>query len=175
MGRLDVDCHPDEWWRFIDDILFWWSGTPGELLIFINFVNSIHPDIKFTCDFDFETRSVVFLDLIISVDEQGIIQTDMHTKENSKNTYLLPGSNHPSHICTNIPYSLAYRVKRNCSKPELCEQRLEELKERLLQRGYTPKLIDQAFNKIRGLDRETTLTKVVRANINEGRVRAVSA
>ena len=64
-------------------------------------------------------------------------------------------------------------MKRICSKPELCEQRLEELKERLLQRGYRPKLIDQAFNKIRGLDRETTLTKVVRADTNEGRVRAV--
>ena len=110
---------------------------------------------------------------MIWVDVKGIIQTDMHTKENSKNTYLLPGSNHPSHICTNIPYSLAYRVKRNCSKPELCEQRLEELKEKLLQRGYRPKLIDQAFNKIRGLDREATLAKVVRADTNEGRVRAV--
>ena len=115
----------------------------------------------------------MFLALIICVNEQGIIQTDMHTKENSKNTYLLPGSNHPSHICRNIPYSLAYRVKRNCGKPELCDQRLEELKERLLQRGYRSKVIDQAFNKIRGLDKETTLTKVVRADTNGGRVRAV--
>jgi hypothetical protein len=86
--------------------------------------------------YDYETRSVVFLDLIIWVDEQGYIQTDMHTKENSKNTYLLPSFNHPSHICTNIPYSLAYRVKRKCSKSELCEQRMDELKEKLLQRGY---------------------------------------
>jgi hypothetical protein len=116
---------------------------------------------------------VVFIDLLIWVDKQGIIQTNIHTKEKSKNTYLLPGSNHPSHICTNIPYSLAYIVKRNCSKPELCEQRLEELKERLLQRGYRPKLMDQAFNKIRVLGRETTLMKVVRDNTNEGRVRAV--
>ena len=115
----------------------------------------------------------MFLDLVISVDEQGYIQTDMHTKENSKNTYLLPSSNHPSHICTNIPYSLAYRVKRNCSKPELVEHRLDELKERLLHRGYRPKVIENAFNKIKGLDRDETLAKVVRENVNEGRVRAV--
>ena len=43
--RMDIDCHPEDWWRFIDDLLFWWMGTPGELLIFINFVNSMHPDI----------------------------------------------------------------------------------------------------------------------------------
>ena len=81
----------------------------------------------------------MFFDLVISVYEQGYIQTDMHTKDNTKNTYLLPSSNHPSHICTNIPYSLAYKVKRNCSKPELVEQRLDELKERLLHRGTDPK------------------------------------
>ena len=74
--NMEADYNPDEWWRFIDDILFWWSGTPGELLIFINFVTSVHPDIKFTCDYNFQTRSVVFLDLVISVDEQGYIQTD---------------------------------------------------------------------------------------------------
>ena len=110
---LDKDCDPD--------CLFWWSGTPGELLIFINFVNTIHPDIKFTSEYNFETRSVVFLDLVIQVDEHGYIQTDINTKPNSKNTYLLPQSNHPSHICSNIPYSLAYRVKRNCSKAELVQ------------------------------------------------------
>ena len=170
---LDKDCVPDEWWRFIDDCLFWWSGTPGELLIFINFVNTIHPDIKFTSEYNFETRSVVFLDLVIQVDEHGYIQTDIHTKPNSKNTYLLPQSNHPSHICSNIPYSLAYRVKRNCSKAELVEQRLDELKEKLVLRSYRPKMIDNAFEKIRSLDRTTALAKVVRVNENEGRVRAM--
>ena len=117
-------------------------------MVFINFVNSIHPDIKFTCEYNFQTKSVVFLDLVIWVDELGYIQTDMHTKENSKNNYLLPKSNHPSHISTNIPYSLAYRVKRNCSLPELFELRLKELKEKLLQRGYRPRVID---NRVAGL------------------------
>ena len=171
--ELDTDSSPDEWWRFIDDCLFWWSGTPGDLLIFINFVNSVHPDIKFTCEFDFGTRSVVFLDLVIKVDEDGFIQTDIHTKANSKNTYLLPKSNHPSHICANIPYSLAYRVKRNCSRPEMVEQRLEELKEKLLQRDYRQRIIDNAFEKIRVLDRDKTLEKVVRVSDNEKRVRAL--
>ena len=110
------DCCPDDWLRFIDDCLFWWCGTPGDLLIFIHFVNNFHPDIKFTCEYDFSTRSVEFLDLVISVDEDGFIQTDLHIKPNAKNSYLLPTSNHPSHICRNIPYSLAFRIKRNCRK-----------------------------------------------------------
>ena len=125
---LEADSIPEDWWQFIDDILFWWTGTPGDLIIFINFANSLHPNIKFTCEFDFQTRTVVFLDLLIYVDENGYIQTDIHTKPNSKNPYLLPQSNHPSHISSNIPYSLAFRVKRNCSSPDLYTIRIAELR-----------------------------------------------
>ena len=111
--------------------------------------------------------------MVIQVDEQGFIQTDIHTKPNSKNNYLLPKSNHPSHICNNIPYSLEYRVRRNCSKPEMVEQRLSELKEKLLQREYRTKIVDNAFAKIRELDRDQILSKVVRVSENEKRVRAM--
>ena len=87
---LDSDSQPEDWMRFIDDILFWWNGTPGDLLIFLNYVNNIHPAIKFTFEFAFSTRSVVFLDLRIWVDDNGVVQTDLHTKENVKNSYILP-------------------------------------------------------------------------------------
>ena len=107
--------------------------TPGDLLIFIQFVNSFHHSIKFTYEFSFMTRSVVFLDLVIWVEDQGFIQTDLHAKDNAKNSYLLPLSNHPGHITTNIPYSLAFRIKRNCSQEERCIARFKELKVKLLE------------------------------------------
>ena len=170
---LDPAMSPEDWIRFLDDVLFWWLGTPGDLLIFINFVNQIHPDIKFTCEFDFNTRSVVFLDLIIWVDDHGYIQTDLHTKENAKNSYLLPHSNHPSHICKNIPYSLAYRIKRNCSQTEQCELRFGELVEKLQARGYGKKVVENAVDKVRQLDRNTMLERVDRPDSSRDRVRAV--
>ena len=172
-GSLDPAMSPDDWIRFLDDILFWWLGTPGDLLIFINFANQLHPDIKFTCEFDFESRSVVFLDLIIWVDESGYIQTDLHTKENAKNSYLLPQSNHPSHICRNIPYSLAYRIKRNCSQQEQCELRFVELTDKLVARGYRKRAVESAVDRVRQLDRDSILEKVIRLDNNSDRVRAV--
>ena len=120
-AELDPATVPEDWWRFIDDILFWWTGTEDDLRVFIKFMNEFHPAIKFTCEFDFATRSVDFLDMRIWVDENGVIQTDLFVKAKAKNQYLLPSSNHPSHICKNIPYSLAYRIKRICSQPEQCE------------------------------------------------------
>ena len=113
----------------------------------------------------------MFLDLQIWVDKEGYIQTDLHIKDNAKNAYLMPTSNHPMHICLNIPYSLAYRVKRNCSKSVMCDQRLGELKEKLLVRGYRSKIIDNAIEKVKCLDRKQMFQKVVRDNRNEGRVR----
>ena len=159
-ASLEAECDPEDWWRFIDDILFWWTGTPGDLLIFINFVNSIHPNIKFTCDFDFQSRSVVFLDLVIYVDNDGYIQTDLHCKPNAKNPYLLPESNHPAHVSTNIPYSLAFRIKRNCSVQEQYDIRIAELRVRLLQRGYKARYIDSAIKKVNVLKRDDVLDKI---------------
>ena len=170
---LQAECDPEDWWRFIDDILFWWVGTPGDLLIFINFVNSVHPNIKFTCEFDFQSRSVVFLDLVICVDDDGYIQTDLHTKPNSKNPYLLPESNHPSHVSRNIPYSLAFRIKRNCSVQDQYNIRIVELKEKLRQRGYKRKYVDFAIEKVNKLKREDILDKLGKDMKNEGRVKAV--
>ena len=136
-------------------------------------MNSFHPAIKFTCEYDFETRSVVFLDLIIWVDNDGYIQTDLHTKENSKNSYLLPSSNHPSHISKNIPYSLAFRILRNCSQVERRDVRLEELKTKLIDRGYRGKVIDSAISRVKQLNRSDILEKVVRVDKSKDRVRAV--
>ena len=107
------------------------------------------------------------------MDENGYIQTDIHTKPNSKNPYLLPQSNHPSHISSNIPYSLAFRVKRNCSSPDLYTIRIAELRSKLLERGYKPRCVDYAIRRVVGLARQDILDKVQRGSKNEGRVRAM--
>ena len=47
------------------------------------------------------------------------------------------------------------------------------MKEKLVQRGYRSKAIDSAFDKVRDLDREDILKKVVREDTNKDRVNAV--
>ena len=76
-ASLDPEALPADWWRFIEDCLFWLSGTLGDLVIFVHFVNQFNPYIKFTVDYNFTTRSVdlEFLDLKIWVDDDGIIKT----------------------------------------------------------------------------------------------------
>ena len=86
---------------------------------------------------------------------------------------FLPTSNHPSHICRNIPYSLAFRIRRNCSKEELCKQRFDKLKLRLVDRGYREKMVVNSIDKVKNLRRDDILEKVVQTDNNQNRVRAV--
>ena len=108
----------------------------------------------------------------IYVDSDGYIQTDLYTKPNTKCQYLLPSSNHPSHVTKNIPYSLAFRLRRICSTEERFNIRLGELRNLLLERGYRRRVIEAAFEKVKQLERATTLSRVVREK-KEDRVKAI--
>ena len=109
-----------------------------------------------------KNRSVDFLDCTVWFDADNKIQTDLFVKDSSKVTYLLPSSCHPGHITKNIPYSLAYRLKRICSRDSDLQKRLSELKSNLINRNYSKKVIDNAFQRVTLITREKALEKVFR-------------
>ena len=69
--------------RFIDDILFFWTGTIDELDNFLSHMNNQHTHIKFTAEFNATTKQVPFLDTMVSVNE-GVISTDLYKKPTSR-------------------------------------------------------------------------------------------
>ena len=77
--------------------------------------------------------------------------------------YLLTSSCHPSHIFSNIPYSLALRIVRICSESETRDMRLSELKQMLLERDYKTKIIDAAIEKAKKIPRSEALKRVERS------------
>jgi len=160
------------WRRFIDDILLIWTGSKEELKEFLAFINSIHPTIKFTADYDFQTKTVAFLDTRITI-KNGKLTTDLYQKDTHSAQYLLPSSTHPPHCTKNIPYSLAYRLRRICSEEKDFETRLTELKNVLQTRKYGKKTIDEAFERARKISRQEALKKVQRQNLSEGKVTLV--
>ena len=144
---------PYLWRRYIDDIIFYWRGTEAELLQFVEFLNTFHPTIKFKCkagvNYNFETRSVDFLDTTVWIDSDGYIQSTLYCKPSRMVQYLLPSSSHPSHITRNIPYSLAYRLLRIESSPKLFDTNLEKLGSELIQMGYNRHSITWLLKKSR--------------------------
>ena len=65
----------------------------------------------------------------------------------------MPENCHPGGTTKNIPYSLALRIIRICTKPDKRDQRLQELKLLLLQRKNPEPLIDRALDRARLIPR----------------------
>ena len=175
------------WRRFIDDIFFVWKGSEEELKEFMVHCNSFHPTIKFTFDYNLETRSVDFLDIHIWIDDKGFIKTDLYQKPGKVCQLLLPSSAHPSHICKSLPLSIAYRLRRLCSLddqsicawqdlrqhlnlrkakiatfPTQITSRFEQQLLALKSRGYKERAVLYQFQKVLLKPREEVMKKVER-------------
>ena len=74
---------------------------------------------------------------------------------NIKNLY--PHSCHPKLTKNNLPYCLALRLRRICSKKIYFNQRAKEMQHHLLQRGYTKGYIRDAITKASSISREGAL------------------
>ena len=164
--RLRGGVQPRMWKRYINDIKFLWTGSEAELKEFVKHLNNFHPTIKFKCkngsNYNFETRSVDFLDTTMWIDQNGFIQTTLYTKPSRVVQYLLPSSSHPSHITKNIPYSLAYRLRRIESVEANFLENLHLLRSELISRKYRPAIIDAAIERVKSISRDSTLEKVKR-------------
>ena len=160
--------------RFLDDIFQIFVGSTKMLHKIFQDINNIHPNIKFTISHTLiqneseESRcscipqeSIPFLDTSCKI-ENGKIILDLYKKPTDRNMYLLPSSCHPPHQTSNIPYSLAMRINRVCTKPDTRDHRLEELRRFLLDRQYIPGVVDTAINRARAVPREKALQYVVK-------------
>ena len=156
--------------RFLDDVVMVWRGSIENLHLYLKDLNSLHPTLKFTLSHTNPVGStcgcpaadsIPFLDTSCSISENKIL-TDLYKKKTDRNQYLLTSSCHPAHVTSNIPFSLALRIVRICSLTETREKRFSELKEMLLDREYSSKIINTAIDKARQISRSKALEKVVR-------------
>ena len=76
--------------------------------------------------------------------------------------YLLPSSCHPANTTSSIPYSLALRIVRICSREEDRDRRLEELREMLLNRDYNRSFINTAIRKAKQVPRKEALRNITK-------------
>ena len=150
MGRFEKQAlegaktKPYVWWRYLDDIFMIWTGNEDELREFIEYLNNLHPTIKFTSEQS--SSSVAFLDTTVSI-KNGKISTDLYVRPTDTHQYLLSSSCHPHHTKRSIPYSLGLRLRRICSNDTAFNKGRDELAEHLKKRGYKEKLILREITK----------------------------
>ena len=142
------------WKRFIDDGIGIWKGTRDE---FDEFIKSLNEQSKrFGINFPLKEvqfgRSVNFLDLTIYLDEENTIHHKLYVKPTDSRCYLNPGSFHPSHVFSSIPFSQMIRIINRNTKPESCQEDLNGLKIHLKKSGYNENTLEtmqfKAFERI---------------------------
>ena len=137
-----------------------WTEGLDHLRIFVDYLNNIHPTIKFTSNRSL--TNVPFLDVIVSL-HNGTIETDLYTKPTDQHQHLLSSSCHSQHIKKAIPFSLALRLRRICSTEAKFALRLNELRTYLLAWGYGNTFLDSQFKRATNISR----TEALRTNCHD--------
>ena len=141
--------------RYIDDILFIYTGGETKLHNFFCHINSCDESIKF--DYETSQHSISFLDTVIYIDNNRNLQTTLYTKPTDSHNFLHASSAHPRHLINNLPYSQALRTRRICSNTEELTKNNTLMLEYFLDRGYPHDLVASQIEKASGIPREETL------------------
>lgn len=145
------------WRRYIDDVLLIWTGSVELLNSFMELLSHNKFNLKFTIQFD--TTTISFLDLRLVLREDGSIFSTLYRKETAGNTILHSASSHPRTLIHSIPYSQYLRIRRNCARDEDFEREARALYDRLLNRGYSKKVLKRAYQQAKQNLRDTLIFK----------------
>ena len=146
---------PHTWLRYIDDIFMISTEGLDNLKIFIYYLNNIHSTIKFTSSHFF--TNMPFLDVSVSLTDDGSLSTDLYTKPTDKHQHLLYSSCHPLHTKKAIPFSLALRLRRICSTDSTFNTHAAQLTTYLLKRGYSRNFVTKQIRRASDMPRRLTL------------------
>ena len=139
MGKLESEylskrhLVPLVWWRYIDDILMIWPYSIEELNSLVN------PTIKFT--YNYNQTHVNFLDVLVTKDKNGNLETALYTKPTDAHMFLNYDSFHPVQQQKSIPYSQAVRLPSICRTQERYWEAAEMLYQNLSGRGYSKTMV----------------------------------
>ena len=116
---------------------------------FLALLNSMNQYIQFTIGKPEWTmldntivQKLVFLSLILYLDSNGNLWTDVFYKETNTHEYLRYDSHHPDHVKKNIPYVLAKRIIVFTSKDDVMAKNLNDLRKWLRNCNYPDEIIE---------------------------------
>ena len=71
--------------------------------------------------------------------------------------YLLPQSSHHESLYRNIPFGVALRLRRTCSRDDWLEEQLQEFKHFFQCRRYNNNIINKGFKRVKNIARSDAL------------------
>lgn len=112
-----------------ENVCFWWLCDP---------LVPIHQ--QWICDI----KSIPFLD--INIYEDGNLCSSLYCKPTAGNNILHTTSFHPKSLIKSIPHSQYLHIKHNYSDEDTFKTEADQLRARLLLRGYSRTCLKKAYN-----------------------------
>ena len=116
---------PILWKRFVDDTFTIIKKNKRDS--FLQHLNSIHPNIKFTCEEVREDGSMHFLDILIPPEEDGSLKTSVFRKPAHTDLYLQWYSHYTIPSKYSVTGTLYHRATTVCSNHQLLQEEEEHL------------------------------------------------
>jgi hypothetical protein len=102
---------------------------------------------KLKWEFSEQQSTVNFLDLTITIDQDGYISTHLYEKPENLYLYLPATSAHPFSTLKGLIHGMVYRTIRLTSRIEKQTEEIQNLVRRLTARGYSQTMLVDIINK----------------------------
>ena len=134
---------PTFWKRFVDDTFIIIQRSQKDN--FLQYLNAIDDNIHFTCEEADEDGSIAFLDMLITPDEDGRLNTSVYRKATHTDQFLHWDSHHAITSKHSVVGTLFHRARTICSNPGQLQREEKHLYQSLRKCKYP----DWAINRMK--------------------------
>ena len=120
-----------------------WTHGENSLKDFVNYLNNIHPTIKFTPETS--TERINLLDTTVTLDEHRNLTTTLYNKPTDTHLFLHQSSAHPESVTHNGSYGQYLLIRRICTD---CQTNVDKLTPYYLNRGYPIKQLRAHYKRV---------------------------
>ena len=139
-----------QYYRYADDILCIFNGNTRQLEILTNYINKIHPNLKFTTETEQE-KSINYLDLTLTKISQKI-SFSIYRKPTCTDQVIHSTSNHPQNHKLAAFRSMVHRLITIPLSPDNFEKEKNIIKQIAKNNGYDPNTINKLIWKSKRKD-----------------------
>jgi predicted GIY-YIG superfamily endonuclease len=132
-------------YRYVDDIVILYDGNPRQVTLFNNFINSIHPKLKFTLEFEQDNR-LNFLDLTLNKNSDRF-SFKIYRKPTATDTTIHATSHHPMSQKLAAYSSFVHRLLTVPLSQQDFNEEKTILKHVAIANGYSPNIIESLIKK----------------------------
>ena len=135
---------PVAWFRFVDDTFIVWRHGKDALVRFLDHLNSLHNQIKFTMEIE-EAGCIPFLDVKVQKSDNSL-SFSIYRKPTHTDQYLHFSSSHHASAKNSVVNTLVHRALTLCDE-EHRQDELKHVEKALNKNGYPSDLIHKAIKR----------------------------